>query len=82
MRKRVGMHPTTGLLRCYRCVRLGQDPKLTVEPRVVKQLREGRYRACANVSCSNGHSWSSVHPEAVRQAREANASETPGGSED
>jgi exosome complex RNA-binding protein Rrp42 (RNase PH superfamily) len=40
---------------------------------VEKRLRDGRYRDHASASCSNGHEWWSVHPEAIRQAHDANA---------
>jgi hypothetical protein len=71
--RRSGTHPTTRPLRCDRCHQLGLDPQIAVGPGILeKRLLDGRYRDHASASCSNGHSWWSVHPEALRRAREAN----------
>jgi hypothetical protein len=77
MQRRAGNHPTTQPLRCYRCHRLGVDPAIVVDPAVDKRLRDGRYRDHVCVYCSNGHSWWSLHPEAIRQARGAHSSGGP-----
>ena len=69
--RRGGTHPTTRPIRCYQCRRLGLDPKLTVGRTVEKRLKDGRYRDHMCVYCSNGHSWWSVHPEAIRRSRES-----------
>jgi hypothetical protein len=37
-----------------------------------QRLRDGRFRDHANATCSNGHDWWSIHPEAIRRVREAN----------
>jgi hypothetical protein len=70
MQRRTGTHPTTQPLRCYRCLRLGVDPTIVVDPPVEKRPINGRYRDHVRVYCSNGHSWWSLHPEAIRQGRE------------
>jgi hypothetical protein len=69
--RRGGTHPTTRPLRCDRCHRLRVDSKITVEPTVQKRLKDGRCRDHVHVYCSNGHSWWSVHPEALRRSSEA-----------
>jgi hypothetical protein len=73
MQRRIGTHPTTQPLRCYRCHRLGVDPAIVVDPPVEKRPLNGRYRDHVRVYCSNGHLWWSLHPEAIRQSREADA---------
>jgi hypothetical protein len=71
--RRVGTHTTTRPFRCERCHHRGLHPRVTVRPRILeKRLRDGRFRDHANATCSNGHSWWSIHPEAIRLAREAN----------
>ena len=71
--RRIGTHTTTRPLRCERCYHLGLDPAITVGPGIVeKRLRDGRYRDHASASCSNGHVWWSIHPEALQRARLAN----------
>jgi hypothetical protein len=81
MRQRGGAHTTTRPLRCERCNRLGLDPKITVEPGVERRPKDGRHRDHVNVHCSNGHSWWSVHPEAIRRSREGDALGNAGGSQ-
>jgi hypothetical protein len=61
--RRIGTHPTSRPLRCERCRRNNLSPAVTVAPGVEKLWSDGRYRPHANVSCNNGHSWWSVHPE-------------------
>lgn len=71
--RRIGTHTTTRPFRCERCHDLGLQPQVTVRPGILeKRLRDGRYRDHANATCSNGHSWWAIHPEAVRLALEAN----------
>jgi hypothetical protein len=73
LRRRIGTHGTTQPLRCNRCQHLGLHPQITVGPGIVeKRRRDGRYRDHVSATCSNGHSWWSIHPEALRQARHAN----------
>jgi hypothetical protein len=72
LRRRIGTHGTTTPLRCNRCQHLGLNPQVTVGPGIVeRRLREGRHRDHVSVSCSNGHSWWSIHPEALKQGRPA-----------
>ena len=73
MRQRVGTHTTTRALRCQRCHKLGLASAITISPGLVeRRLRDGRYRDHAGASCSNDHHWWSIHPEALRLARQAN----------
>jgi hypothetical protein len=73
LRRRIGTHGTTQPLRCNRCQHLGLNPQITVRAGIVeKRGRDGRYRDHVSATCSNGHSWWSIHPEALRQARHAN----------
>ena len=73
LRRRIGTHGTTRPLSCNRCQHLGLNPQITVGFGIVeKRLRDGRYRDHVCATCSNGHSWWSIHPEALRQARHAN----------
>ena len=58
---------------------VGLYPQLTVRHGVESRLLNGRYRDHANASCSNGRSWWSVHPEALRRAGEMTL-ETTGGA--
>lgn len=80
MRRRAGTTPTKQPLRCYRCHRLRLDPKIVVEPEVEKRPRDGRQRDHVRVCCSNGHWWWSLHPEAIRQNREAGSLGNPSGA--
>ena len=65
--RRVGTHRTTRPLRCERCRRLGLSPTIAIAPGLEKLWNNGRYRDHANVSCTNGHHWWSVHPEALQR---------------
>jgi hypothetical protein len=74
MRQRIGTYITTRPLRCERCHRRRLDPQITVAPGLVeKRRRDGRYRDHASAFCSNGHQWWSIHPQAIRQAQQADA---------
>jgi hypothetical protein len=72
LRRRIGTSATRQPLRCVRCHHLGLQPITVGAGPIEKRLRDGRYLDHASASCSNGHIWWSIHPEALRQAREAN----------
>jgi hypothetical protein len=71
--RRIGTHTTTRPFRCERCHHLGLTPTIVVGPGIIEsRLLNGRYRDHAHANCSNGHAWWSVHPDAIRQASQAN----------
>ena len=73
MRQRIGKYRTTRPFRCERCHQLGLHSTVAVGAGVIERRpRDGRRRDHAEASCSHGHQWWSVHPEAIRRARLAN----------
>lgn len=71
--RRLGTYTTTRPLRCERCHHLGLLSQVIVRPGIVeKRLRDGRFRDHASATCTSGHDWWSIHPEAIRLARQAN----------
>jgi len=62
---------TIAPLCCRRCDREGQTYTLRVERGQHRRRRDGRRRLSVNVTCTNGHEWFSVHPQAIKRSREA-----------
>jgi hypothetical protein len=71
LRRRVGAFPNSRPLRCERCRQLRLSARVVVKPGLEERVLNGRVRDHAMVSCTHGHTWWSVHPDALRQARKA-----------